>query len=175
MTYVIDTENAGRFDIGVSAAKYTKYIVQTYPESPKDEYQGELGLPDLRINPHVYWGKGDWNAALTGYYLSGQDEDYGGSNYAVGSHMEWSFQLGTMKNLSKTLTGMAGSHLISPFTAQWVERLTSDTNRISNLIEIKLNKKSGLLSALFFVRKKFLKIFTDQALDVTVLPDPYLF
>ena len=94
MTYIIDTENAGRFDMGISAAKYTKYIVQTYPESPKNEYQGELGLPDLRINPHVYWGKGDWNAALTGYYLSGQDEDYGGSNYAVGSHMEWSFQLG---------------------------------------------------------------------------------
>jgi iron complex outermembrane receptor protein len=94
MTYIIDTENAGRFDMGISAAKYTKYIVQTYPESPKDEYQGELGLPDLRINPHVYWGKGDWNAALTGYYLSGQDEDYGGTNYAVGSHMEWNLQVG---------------------------------------------------------------------------------
>ena len=64
MTYIIDTENAGRFDMGISAAKYTKYIVQTYPESPKDEYQGELGLPDLRINPHVYWGKGDWGAAI---------------------------------------------------------------------------------------------------------------
>jgi outer membrane receptor protein involved in Fe transport len=93
MTYIIDTENAGRFDMGISAAKYTKYIVQTYPESPKDEYQGELGLPDLRINPHVYWGKGDWGAAITGYYLSGQDEDYGGSNYAVGSHMEWNAQV----------------------------------------------------------------------------------
>ena len=94
INYNIDTENAGTFELGIIAAKYTKYIVQTYPESPKDEFQGELGLPDLRINPHVYWGKGDWNAALTGYYLSGQDEDYGGANYSVGSHMEMSLQIG---------------------------------------------------------------------------------
>ena len=94
ITYNIDTENAGTFEIGVIAAKYTKYIVQTYESSPKNEYQGELGLPDLRINPHIYWGKGDWNAALMGYYLSGQDEDYGGTNYAVGSHMEMSLQIG---------------------------------------------------------------------------------
>ena len=104
LTYVLDTEKAGRFDMGISAAKYTKYIVQAYPESPKNEYQGQLGLPDLRINPHVYWGKGDWNAAITGYYLSGQDEDYGESNYAVGSHMEWNLQVGYQLPWDASLT-----------------------------------------------------------------------
>ena len=93
ISYIIDTDNAGRFDIGLSAAKYTKYVVQTYESSPKNEWQGQMGLPDLRMNPHVYWGKGDWGASLTGYYLSGQDQDYGDTNYAVGSHMEWGAQV----------------------------------------------------------------------------------
>jgi len=55
-----------------------------------------------------------------------------------------------MSNLNKTLTGTVGSLLISLFMIQEEERFTSDTARISNLIEIKLNKKSGLKSALFF-------------------------
>ncbi|MCS5611583.1 MAG: TonB-dependent receptor, partial [Candidatus Poribacteria bacterium] len=70
ITYVLDTEKFGRFDFGLEAAKYTKYIVQAYPESPKNEYQGELGLPSLRMNPHIYWGKGDWGASLTGQYIA---------------------------------------------------------------------------------------------------------
>ena len=93
LTYIIDTENAGRFDIGISGAKYTKYIVQSYPESPRIEYQGEMGLPDLRMNPHVYWGKGDWNVALTGYYIAGQSEVIGGTTYDVGGHYEVNMQV----------------------------------------------------------------------------------
>ncbi|MFL2560762.1 MAG: TonB-dependent receptor, partial [Gammaproteobacteria bacterium] len=93
ITYVIDTESMGRFDIGLEAAKYTKYIVQSYPESPLIEYQGELGLPSLRMSPHVYWGKGDWGAALTGYYVASQEQDIGGTTYAVGSHMEVGLQV----------------------------------------------------------------------------------
>jgi|APSaa5957512535_1039671.scaffolds.fasta_scaffold08339_1 iron complex outermembrane receptor protein len=92
ITYIIDTDNMGRFDVGLSGAKYLKYIVQTYPESPRNEYQGEMGLPDLRINPHLYWGKGDLSMALTGYYLSGQSEDHGSDTFSVGSHMEWNLQ-----------------------------------------------------------------------------------
>ena len=87
MTYVLDTEKFGRFDFGLEAAKYTKYIVQSYPESPLIEYQGQLGLPSLRMNPHIYWGKGDWGAALTGYYIDGQNEDIGSTNYRIGSHI----------------------------------------------------------------------------------------
>ena len=93
LTYILDTENAGRFDIGISGAKYTKYIVQAYPESPRLEYQGEMGLPSLRMNPHVYWGLGDWGASLTGYYIAGQSEDVGGTTYAVGSHYEVNMQV----------------------------------------------------------------------------------
>ena len=93
ISYVIDTENMGRFDMGINAAKYTKYIVQTYPESPLIEYQGQMGLPDLRLNPHIYWGKGDWSAALTGYYMAGQEEEYGSDIYSVGSHMEVGLQV----------------------------------------------------------------------------------
>ena len=93
LTYILDTEHAGRFDIGISGAKYTKYIVQAYPESPRLEYQGEMGLPSLRMNPHVYWGLGDWGASITGYYIAGQSEDVGGTTYAVGSHYEVNMQV----------------------------------------------------------------------------------
>ena len=93
LTYIIDTENAGRFDIGISGAKYTKYIVQSYPESPRIEYQGEMGLPDLRMNPHIYWGKGDWNVALTGFYTAGQSEVIGNTTYDVGGHYEVNMQV----------------------------------------------------------------------------------
>ncbi len=93
LTYILDTEHAGRFDIGISGAKYTKYIVQAYPESPRLEFQGEMGLPSLRMNPHVYWGLGDWGASITGYYIAGQSEDVGGTTYAVGSHYEVNMQV----------------------------------------------------------------------------------
>ncbi len=93
ISYIIDTENFGRFDFGIDGAKYTKYIVQAYPESPRTEYQGELGYPDLRMNPHMYWGKGDWGASLTGYYIDGQTQDIGGTIYSVGSHFEMGFQV----------------------------------------------------------------------------------
>ena len=93
VSYVLDTEKFGRFDFGLEAAKYTKYIVKAYPESAEDEYQGELGLPSLRLNPHIYWGKGDWGAALTGYYIDGQNEDIGSTNYRIGSHIELGLQV----------------------------------------------------------------------------------
>jgi outer membrane receptor protein involved in Fe transport len=93
ISYVLDTEKFGRFDFGLEAAKYTKYIVKAYPESSEDEYQGELGLPSLRLNPHLYWGKGDWGAALTGYYIDGQNEDIGSTNYRIGSHIELGLQV----------------------------------------------------------------------------------
>jgi len=93
ISYILDTEKMGRFDFGLDAAKYTKYIVKSFPESPEIEYQGELGLPDLRLNTHIYWGKGDWGAALTGYYISAQEEDVGSRNYRVGSHFEVGMQV----------------------------------------------------------------------------------
>ena len=69
--------------------------MQAFPESPKIEYQGDSGLPSLRLNPHMYWGKGDWSMALTGYYISGHgDDDIGGDfSNTVGSHFEVGLQL----------------------------------------------------------------------------------
>ena len=52
-----------------------------------------MGLPSLRLNPHLYWGKGDWGAALTGYYIDGQNEDIGSTNYRIGSHIELGLQV----------------------------------------------------------------------------------
>jgi len=93
ISYILDTEKMGRFDFGLEAAKYTKYIVQSYPESPEIEYQGQMGIPDLRMNPHIYWGKGDWGAALTGYYISSQKEEIGSTIYSNGSHFEMGLQV----------------------------------------------------------------------------------
>ena len=93
VSYIIQTENMGRFDIGLNAAKYTKYISQAYESSPKIEYQGDIGLPDLRMNQHIYWGKGDWSAALTGYYTSAMEEEYGDTTYSLGSHFEIGIQM----------------------------------------------------------------------------------
>ena len=93
LTYILNTENAGRFDIGLAGAKYTKYIVQAYPESPRNEYQGEMGLPSLRMSTHVYWGLGDWGASITGYYIAGQSEDVGDTTYSVGSHYQVNMQV----------------------------------------------------------------------------------
>ena len=93
ISYVLDTETMGRFSFGLEAAKYTKYIVQSYPESPRIEYQGEMGLPSLRMSPNIYWGKGDWGVALTGQYIASQGEDVGSTNYSVGSHIELGMQV----------------------------------------------------------------------------------
>ena len=35
VSYIIETDNMGRFDIGLNAAKYTKYISQRFADSPK--------------------------------------------------------------------------------------------------------------------------------------------
>ena len=70
VNYVLNTDNAGRFEFGLNLAKYTKYVVQTYEDSPRNDRAGEIGLPDLRGTPYIYWGKGDWSVALTGYYIS---------------------------------------------------------------------------------------------------------
>lgn len=104
VSYIIETDNMGRFDIGLNAAKYTKYISQRFSDSPKIEYQGELGLPDLRMNPHLYWGKGDWSAALTGYYMSAQEQEIAGTKYNIGSHFEMGLQVGYQLPWNASLT-----------------------------------------------------------------------
>jgi len=93
ISYVINTENFGRFDMGVDAAKYTKYIFRKFSYEPFDERQGGIGVPDLRLNPHFYWGKGDWQASLSGYYISSQEQSFGGVMYTIGSHFETSLQV----------------------------------------------------------------------------------
>ena len=92
ISYVINTENLGRFDMGIDAAKYTKYIFRRFSYEPFDERQGGIGIPDLRLNPHLYWGKGDWGASLTGYYISSQEQVFGGQLYKISSHFETSLQ-----------------------------------------------------------------------------------
>ena len=51
-------------------------------------------MPDLRVNPHLYWGKGDWSAALTGYYMSGQEDEVAGTKRVIGSHFEMGLNVG---------------------------------------------------------------------------------
>ena len=45
------------------------------------------------MSAHVYWGKWDCGASLTGYYVASQEQDIGGTIYAVGSHMEVGLQV----------------------------------------------------------------------------------
>ena len=72
VSYTLDTDSMGRFDFAINAAKYTKYIVQAYEDSARVDTAGQVGLPDLRLNPSIRWGKGDWSVALTGYHMEGQ-------------------------------------------------------------------------------------------------------
>ena len=43
---------------------------------------------DGKIIGRAKWGKGDWGAALTGYYISMQSEEIGDTTYSVNSHYE---------------------------------------------------------------------------------------
>jgi iron complex outermembrane receptor protein len=92
VNYVLDTDNMGRFDMGVNAAKITKYIYQRFASDSVESNEGELGLPDTRMTPYLTWGKGDWAVGLTGYHVSGQETDYFGTPYAVDDSMTFNLR-----------------------------------------------------------------------------------
>ena len=93
INYVMDTDNMGRFDMGINAAKITKYIFQRFASDPVLSNEGYMGLPDTRINPYLTWGKGDWAVGLTGYGLSDQETVSGGVPYSVDDHMTFNLRV----------------------------------------------------------------------------------
>ncbi|MGB0658093.1 MAG: TonB-dependent receptor, partial [Gammaproteobacteria bacterium] len=93
INYVMDTDNMGRFDMGLNAAKITKYIYQRFASDARVSNEGYPGLPDTRINPYLTWGKGDWAVGLTGYSLSDQETEFGGDIYAIDDHMTWNLRV----------------------------------------------------------------------------------
>ena len=93
INYVMDTDNMGRFDMGVNAAKITKYIYQRFASDSVESNEGEMGLPDTRMTPYLTWGKGDWGVGLTGYHVSGQETDYFGTPYSVDDSMTFNLRV----------------------------------------------------------------------------------
>ncbi len=93
INYVLDTDNAGRFDMGVNYAQITKYVYQRFASDSVVSNEGEMGLPDTRMTPYLTWGKGDWGVGLTGYHVSGQETDYYGTPYSVGDSMTFNLRV----------------------------------------------------------------------------------
>ena len=93
LNYVMDTDNMGRFDMGLNAAKITKYVYQRFASDPVISNEGYIGLPDTRINPYLTWGKGDWAVGLTGYSLSDQEAVFGSDIYTVDDHMTFNLRV----------------------------------------------------------------------------------
>ena len=93
LNYVMDTDNMGRFDMGLNMAKITKYVFQRFSSDPVLSNEGYIGLPDTRINPYLTWGKGDWSVGLTGYSLSDQEAEFGGDIYEIDDHMTWNLRV----------------------------------------------------------------------------------
>ena len=93
INYVMDTDNMGRFDMGLNAAKITKYIFQRFASDAVLSNEGYIGLPDTRINPYLTWGKGDWAVGLTGYSLSDQEAEFGSDIYTVDDHMTFNLRV----------------------------------------------------------------------------------
>ncbi len=93
LNYVMDTDNMGRFDMGLNAAKITKYVYQRFASDAKISNEGYIGLPDTRINPYLTWGKGDWSVGLTGYSLSDQEAVFGSDVYEVDDHMTFNLRV----------------------------------------------------------------------------------
>ena len=93
INYVMDTDNMGRFDMGLNAAKITKYVYQRFASDAVISNEGYIGLPDTRINPYLTWGKGDWAVGLTGYSLSDQEAVFGSDIYTVDDHMTFNLRV----------------------------------------------------------------------------------
>ena len=93
LNYVMDTDNMGRFDMGLNAAKITKYVYQRFASDAVISNEGYIGLPDTRINPYLTWGKGDWAVGLTGYSLSDQEAEFGSDIYKVDDHMTFNLRV----------------------------------------------------------------------------------
>ena len=72
LNYVMDTDNMGRFDMGLVAAKITKYVDQRFASDAKISNEGYIGLPDTRIIQYLTWGKGEIGSVFYWLFQIGQ-------------------------------------------------------------------------------------------------------
>tara|TARA_X000000368_G_scaffold341790_1_gene280239 strand:- start:1730 stop:4414 length:2685 start_codon:yes stop_codon:yes gene_type:complete len=93
VNYVMETDNMGRFDMGVNAAKITKYVYQRFASDAVLSNEGYMGLPDTRMTPYLTWGKGDWAVGLTGYGISDQETVSGGVSYSVDDYITYNLRV----------------------------------------------------------------------------------
>ena len=60
INYVMDTDNMGRFDMGLNAAKITKYVYQRFASDAVIATKVILDCLILGLIHIITWGKGDW-------------------------------------------------------------------------------------------------------------------
>ncbi|MEL6302919.1 MAG: TonB-dependent receptor [Pseudomonadota bacterium] len=90
--YRLTTDATGDFTFGVEAAQVLTYEQQIFADDPVVDLAGEIGTPDLRINPYFNWRYGDFTVGGTGRYISGHSENVGGQDLAISSHFELDLQ-----------------------------------------------------------------------------------
>jgi iron complex outermembrane receptor protein len=95
LDYSYDTENWGTFRPMLDVTMVNEYLGEDYLGGPLVELQGRNGLPEMRANLTVAWGKGDWNAY---YQIEFIDSMYESSGFDVAT-------------LSSTPSGSLDSHM----------------------------------------------------------------
>jgi iron complex outermembrane receptor protein len=95
LDYAYDTENWGTFRPMLDLTVVDEYLGEDYLGGPLVELQGRNGLPEMRANFTLAWGKGDWNAY---YQIEWVDSMYESSGFDVAT-------------LSSTPSGSLDSHM----------------------------------------------------------------
>ena len=95
LDYAYDTENWGTFRPMLDVTMVNEYLGEDYLGGPLVELQGRNGLPEMRANFTLAWGKGDWNAY---YQIEFIDSMYESSGFDVAT-------------LSSTPSGSLPSHM----------------------------------------------------------------
>ena len=92
--YLLSTDAAGDFRFRMEAARVLKYEVQRFAEDPAARLEGEMGLPDTRINFAADWQMGDIFASAQVSMISGQSQTEDDVTYSVDDHYELDLQAG---------------------------------------------------------------------------------
>ena len=80
LDYNIETDNWGTFRPMLDLTMVSEYLAEDYFGGPMVDLVGRNGLPEMRANVTLAWGKGDWNAYYQYEYI---DSMYENSSFDV--------------------------------------------------------------------------------------------